>query len=145
MLSHPTEKSQGFKKNDLRLFYTACMRSVIGYAPLEFHFALPKYLSYWPERIHKRALLIICPFEDYHQALTNLGLNTIAEFHDRICKSAFDSIINDSNHKLRKLLQLEFSTSYNLREVRTYTILPCKTNRFKNSFFIYSCIRINTS
>ena len=130
-ISRPTKKSQGFKKTDLCLFYTACTRSVIDYAAPVFHFALPKYLSYEPERIQRRALRIICPLKDYHEALTNLGLPTIAENHDSSCKRTFDTIIKDSEHKIRNLLPPVFSTSCSLREARRYTILRCKTKSLK--------------
>ena len=46
---------------DLRLFYTTCIRSVLDYAVPVFYYSLPKYLTHELERIQKRALAIMCP------------------------------------------------------------------------------------
>jgi len=88
-------------ESDLSRFYTACIRSVIDYAARVFHYALPKYLSNELERIQRRALRIICPYMEYHDALSRLGLPTVAEHHDNICKRTFESIVSASQHKLR--------------------------------------------
>ena len=39
---------------------------------------------------------------------------------------------------LRKLLPPLYKRNYNLRHARTFTLPRCKTNRFKNSFFMAS-------
>ena len=103
-------KRANVSKSDLSRFYTACIRSVLDYAAPVFHYALPKYLLNELERIQKRALRIICPYMEYHHVLSRLGLPTIAEHHDNICKRTFESIVSDSQHKLRKLLPPAFST-----------------------------------
>jgi len=123
-------------ESDLSRSYTACIRSVIDYAAPVFHYALPKYLSNELERTQRRALRIIYPYTEYHQTLSRLGLPTIAEHHDNICKRNFESIGSDSQHKLRKLLPPAFSTRFKLRHPRTYSFPHCKTNRFKNSYLI---------
>ena len=48
-------------KQDLVLFYTSCIRSILTYASPVFFYALPEYLKNELERIQKRALRIICP------------------------------------------------------------------------------------
>ena len=68
---------------------------------------------------------------EYHHALSRLGLPTIALHHDNIYKHTFESIVSDSQHKLRKLLPPAFSTQLNLRRPRTYSLPHCKTNRFE--------------
>ena len=115
-------KRANVSESDLSRFYTACIRSVLDYAAPVFHYALPKYLLNELERIQKRALRIICPYMEYHHALSRLGLPTIAEHHDNICKRTFESIASDSQHKLRKLLPPAFSTRFNLRRPRTYSL-----------------------
>ena len=122
--------------SDLSRIYTACMRSVLDYAAPVFHYALLKYLLNELLCIQRRALCIICPSMEYHHALSRLGLSTIAEHHDNICKRTFESIVSDSQHKLRKPLLPAFSTRFNLRHPRTYSLLHYKTNRFKNSFLM---------
>ena len=65
-------------RTDLGLFYSSCIRSVMDYAILAFHFSLPKYLIQKLERdIQKRAMFIICLGVIYHEALV------IMNFKDR--------------------------------------------------------------
>ena len=65
-------------QKDLRLFYITCVRSVIDYASHVFHNTLPAYLSQELEGVQKRAMRIICPSIEYHQALALMSLPTIA-------------------------------------------------------------------
>ena len=122
-------------------FYTTCVHSVIDYAAPVFHHALPAYLSQELERVQKRAMRIISPDIEYQQALVLMSLPTVAECHRNIYTRTFESIMSDPNHKLRKLLQPLYNSNYNLRHARTFT--RCKTNRFKNSFFMASCRIVN--
>jgi len=132
--------------SDLSRIYTACMHSVLDYAAPVFHYALLKYLLNELCTVHpEKSKSIICPYMEYHHALSRLGLSTIAEHHDNICKRTFKSIVSDSQHKLRKLLPPAFSTRFNLRRLRTYSLLHCKTNRFKNSFLMALCHQADKS
>ena len=81
---------------------------------------------------------IICPGIEYQQALALMSLPTVAEHHHNICTRTFESIMSDPNHKLRNLLPPPYKSNYNLRNARTFTLPRCKTNRFKNSFFMAS-------
>ena len=132
-------------ESDLSHFYTVCIRFVLDNVAPVFHYALPKYLLNELECMQKRALHSICPSMEYHHALSRLGLSTIAEHHDNICKRTFESIVSDSQHKLRKPLLPAFSTRFNLRHPRTYSLLHYKTNRFKNSFLMVSCHQADRS
>ena len=132
-------------ESDLSRFYTARIRSEIDYAAPVFHYALPKYLSNELERIQRRVLRIICPYMEYHPALSRLGLPTIAEQNDNNCKRTLESIVSDSQHKLRKLLLPAFSTRFNQRRPRTYSLPHCETNRFKNRFCMASCHQTDKS
>ena len=114
------------------------MRSVIDYAAQVFHHALPAYLLQELERVQKRAMPIICPGIEYQQALVLMSLPTVVEHHHNICTRMFESIMSNPNHKLRKLLPPLYKSNYNLRHKRTFTVPHCKTNRFKNSFFMAS-------
>ena len=109
----------------------------IDYAARVFHHALPAYLLQELERVQKRAMRIICPGIEYQQALALMSLPTVAEHHHNICTRSFESIMSDPNHKLRKLLPPLYRSNYNLRHERTLTLLCCKTNGFKNSFFLW--------
>ena len=72
-------------------------------------------------------------------------LPTVAEHHHNICKRTFKRIMNDPNHKLRKLLPPLHSSKYDLRHARKFTLPRCKTNRFKNSFIMASSRIVNNS
>ena len=56
-------------KQDLVLFYTSCILSILTYASPVFFSALPEYLKNELERIQKRALRIICPGHCYNDAM----------------------------------------------------------------------------
>ena len=71
-------------------------------------------------------------------ALAVMSLPMVAEHHHNICTRTFESIMSDMNHKLKKLLSPLYKSNYNLRRTRTFTLPRCKTNRFKNSFFMAS-------
>ena len=130
-------------QKDLCLFYITCVRSVIDYAAPRFHHALPAYLLQELERLQKRAMRIICPGIEYLQALALMSLPTVAEHHYNICKRTFVCIMNNPNHKLRKLLPPLHSSKYDLRHAQKFTLPRCKTNRFKNSFIMASSRNVN--
>ena len=135
-------------QKDLCLFYNTCIHSVIDYAVQIFYYALPAYLLQGLEPIQKRAIMrIICHGIEYQQALAQMSLPTVAKHHQNICMCTFECIISDSNHKktLRKLLPPLFKSNYNLRHACTFTLPQCKTNRFKNSFFMASSKIVNNS
>ena len=52
----------------------------------------------------KRAMRIICPGMEYQHVFALSNLPSVAEHHRDICKRTFESVFNDSGHKLRKLL-----------------------------------------
>ena len=91
-------------RTDLGLFCSSCIRSIMDYAVLAFHFSLAKYLMQELERIQKGAMSIICPGENYHEALVIMNFKELATHHDEICESLFHTIVNDNNHRLYKLL-----------------------------------------
>ena len=130
-------------QKDLCLFYITCVRSVIYYAGTVFYYALPAYLMQELGRVQKRAIRIICLGMQYQHALALTNLPPVVENHSDICERTFESIFNDSGHKLRKLLSPLHGGKYNLRHARTFSIPRCKTNRFKNSFIMASCALVN--
>lgn len=85
--------------------YCTTIRSVLEYCAPLFHHALPAYLSEDIERIQKRVLSIILPDMSYQDCLDRLGLPTLKERRNELCKRLFDSIANNSGHKLHNLLQ----------------------------------------
>ena len=55
------------------------------------------------ERIQKRALKIICPELDYHQALSELNLKSLADRRDNMCVQLIKDMSNPQ-HRLHHLL-----------------------------------------
>ena len=131
-------------RTDLGLFYSSCIRSIMDYAVPVFHYSLPKYLMHELERIQKRAMSIICPGHSYHEALDIMNFKELATHHDEICETLFDTIVNDNNHRLYKLLPAPHETTYSLRRARPFYMPRLKTDRFKNSFIMFSCLKANT-
>ena len=134
-------KRANVTRTDLGLFYSSCIRSIMDYAVPAFHFSLPKYLMQELERIQKRAMSIICPGENYHEALVIMNFKELATHHDEICESLFHTIVNDNNHRLYKLLPAPHESTYSLRRARPFNMQRFKTDRFKNRFIIFSCLK----
>lgn len=107
-------------KQDLVLFYTSCIRSILTYAPPVFFYALPEYLKIELERIQKRALRISCPGHCYNDTMVLANIVPISDYILEICKQTFDSIINDSGHRLYGLVQQRGPSQYALRRTRVF-------------------------
>ena len=88
----------------------------------------------------KRALSIICPEKAYRKALELSNIMSINDYIASLCKKTFLSIANDPAHRLHNMLQSSGPSCYNLRCKRRFAIPKCKTERFKNSFLVRSCI-----
>ena len=113
----------------------------MGYAVPAFHFSLPKYLMQEMERIQKRTKSIICPGVSYHKALVIMNFKVLATHHNEICESLFYVMENDNNHRLYKLLPAPHESTYSLRRARPLDKPGFKTDGFKNSFIIFSCLK----
>ena len=122
-------------RTDLGLFYSSCIRSIMDYAVPVFHYSLPRYLMRELEHVQKRsrAMSIICPGHGYHEALDIMNFKELAIHHDEMCETLFDTIVNDNNHRLYKLLTATHETTYSLRRARPFNVPRFKTDRFKNT------------
>ena len=132
-------------RQDLILFYTTCIRSLLTYASPVFFHALPLYLKNELERVEKRALSIICPGQSYKDAIELSNILPINEYITTICSNTFESIVNDPAHCLHSLIPFSGPSRYTLRRKRMFDVPKCKTERFKNSFIVRSCINFNES
>lgn len=121
---------------DLFLFYTTCIRPVMEYACQVFHSG--QYLSDDLENLQKRALRIIHPDLSYNEALSVLETTTLFERRKVLNDRLFKDIVENSSHKLSKLLPPRNTSTANLRKRRLFQLPICKTNRFKNSFIPYN-------
>ena len=133
-------KRANVARHELILFYTSCISSVMTYASPAFFYALPLYLKKDLENVEKWALSIICPGLAYRKALELSNIMSINDYIASLCKKTFLSIANDPAHRLHNTLQSSGPSCYNLRCKRRFAIPKCKTERFKNSFLVRSCI-----
>ena len=78
--------------NDIVNFYCTTIRPVLEHCAPVFHYALPAYLNEDIDRIHKRAISIISPAMSYRECLDSLGLPTLYDRRNGLCRQLFDSI-----------------------------------------------------
>ena len=117
---------------DIVLFYTSCVRSVMDYAVQAFYHALPQYLKNDLILLEKRAISIINPHVDYLEAGEVLNMKLIEEHHNFLCKNLFDKIVNNANHKLGNLLPKKHYSCYGLRNEHKFDLPQFKTYIRKN-------------
>ena len=113
-----------------------CVRSILEYTSPVFHRALPSYLSEVLERLQKRAMRIIYPALSDNDALELTGLPTSFNRREAIAANLFNEICENPAHSLHKLLPDICTSTYPLRNQRTFIAPRCKTERCKNSFII---------
>lgn len=121
-------------RDDIVNFYCTTIRSVLEYCAPVFHHALPAYLNEDLERIQKRVLSIISPDMSYQDCLDSLGLSSLEERRNDLCRKLFDSIATNPEHKLHHLLPSKNEPSYKLRRQRTFNLPRSNTDRFRRSF-----------
>ena len=83
------------------------------------------------------------PGIDYSDALVSAELPSIERYNENICKKTFNSILNDKSNRLRNLLPSAHKPSYSLRRCRRFETPRWKTNRFRDTFLMKSCIEHN--
>ena len=95
--------------NDIVNFYCTTIRPVLEYCAPVFHHALPAYLNEDIERIQKRALSIISCTCHVISGMSNdsLGLPTLYDRRNGLCRQLFDSSAINPRHMLYHLLQQE--------------------------------------
>ena len=128
---------------DLVLFYATCRRSILVYAAPVFFYTLAKYLQCDLKRVQKRALSIICPSLSYDEALNEAGIPTIISYCEDICDKVFNAALGNKDNKLNKLLTEANKAPYLLRNHRHFALPKWKTDRFKNTFILSSCLKYN--
>ena len=64
---------------------------------------------------------IICPGHSCHKSLNIKNFKELATHHEEICETLFDTIGNNNNHRLYKLLPAPHETT-SLRRVRPFNI-----------------------
>ncbi len=129
---------------DILQFYTVCIRPILEYASIVFHYSLPKYLSDEIERVQKRVLRIVYPNLHYEDALIEARMESLYARRQIACNKLFNQILNKPNHKLSNLIpKIDTSLNYQLRNNKKIHVPKFYTERFKNSYVIASCLNIN--
>ena len=83
---------------------------------------------------------IIFPGVSYHETLV-MNFKELATHYDKISETLSDTIVNDNNHCLYKLLPAPHETTYSLRRARPFNMPRFKTDRFNNCFIISSFLK----
>ena len=91
----------------------------------------------------KGALSIICPSLSYDEALNEAGIPTIISYCEDICDKVFNAALGNKDNKLNKLLTEANKAPYLLRNHRHFALPKWKTDRFKNTFILSSCLKYN--
>ena len=83
---------------------------------------------------------IICPGLPYQETIELVNIVPIVDFITGLCSNTFDTIIKDPEQRLNRLIQFSGPSRYALRCNRRFVVPKYKTDRFRNSFIIRSCI-----
>ena len=75
--------------NDIVNFYSTTIRPALEYCAPVFHHTLPGYLNEDIERIQKRVLTIILTDMPSRECLDGLGLQTLYDRHNELCRQLF--------------------------------------------------------
>ena len=107
------------------------------------HTNLTRYILFdYIELIQKRAMKSIYPGQSYADVLQRMGLLTLKERRDLLCKLYFNKI-KISSHKLNHLLPEIRNIEYdNIRPYNVYPLPRTRTNRYRNSLTpwgLYNC------
>ena len=96
-------KKSGASTRDLIMYYTAIIRSALEYACQAWHGGIMKTQSDSLENQQKRALKIVLPVKPYDQAREEVGLDTLENRRDNLCRKFYHDMCNNE-HKLHHLL-----------------------------------------
>ena len=84
-----------------------------------------------------------CPSLSYDEALNEAGIPTIISYCEDICDKVFNAALGNKDNKLNKLLTEANKAPYLLRNHRHFALPKWKTDRFKNTFILSSCLKYN--
>ena len=134
-------KRAGINQSNLVSVFLSIIRPVLEYACPVWHTNLPTYLSDSIELIQKRAMKSIYPGQSYADVLQCMGLPTLNERRELLCKLYFNKI-KISSHKLNHLLPDIRNIEYDIRQCNVYPLPRTRTNRYRNSLIpwgLYNC------
>ena len=103
---------------------------------LKTHYRLVQVVA-----IPTRAMKSIYPGQSYADVLQCMGLPTLNERRELLCKLYFNKI-KISSHKLNHLLPEIRNIEYDIRQCNVYPLPRTRTNRYRNSLIpwgLYNC------
>ena len=135
-------KRFGASSEHLLHVYKTVIRPIVEYACQCWHPGLTKELSHEIESIQKRALRIIVPeCESYEVALSKCELLSLENRRLELCTNYFRKMQN-SDHKLFKLLPDIRECKYSLRNCAKYALPKVRTSRGKHRFVTWSLFNL---
>ena len=96
------------------------------------------YLKNNLERVQKRALAIIHPCIEYSEALSRAGFPTVSNYNQSVWNKTINSTVNDEGN-----LPAVNKQTYSFRRNRRFNIRKWKTDRFRSTFLMSSCLENN--
>ena len=104
-----------------------------------WHTSLTKNDTEILKNIQKRAMSILFPGINYHEALKIVKLPSLSIRRDLLCKTFFMQVSKPES-KLNYLLEKRNEHSYDLRHNQIYKIEILRTERYKKSFIMHSLV-----
>jgi hypothetical protein len=135
-------KRSGVSLFHLLQVYFALIWSLLDYCCPAWHSSLTINLSDKIERVQKRTMWIIYPTLSYGAALDQAKCSTLRARCDGLCIKTFDKL-RQPNSRLNRLIPPPQANKHNcnLKYENRLTLFPCKTDRFKKSFFPTMCFQ----
>ena len=84
---------------------------------------------------------IISPDSSYGECLDSLGLPTLYDARNELCRQLFDSIDINPGHKLYHMLSPRKQFSYNLRGQKSYNICQVPIRNVSDALSFMLCSR----
>ena len=140
-------KRQWSTPSDLLQIYSSLIGSVLEYCCPVWYSSLPVHLSDRIERVQKRALrVIIYPVLRYHEALITSGYTELRIRRDELCSKTFEKIKRPES-RLNHLIPVTWACAHrrSLCFSDRPSLMKCRTERFKKSFFPVMCLRAHKS
>ena len=121
------------------MFYKSVIVPITKYACPAWHTSLTKHDAEILENIQKRAMSVIFPGLNYHDALKTSKLPTLSTRRDLLCKACFMHVSNPE-HKLNYLLEKRHGRPYELRHNQKFIIEIPHTECYKDSCIMHSLV-----
>jgi hypothetical protein len=130
-------KRQGLNREGLKTFYLSNIRTLLTYASCAWFLLCSKQNQQLLEQVQKHATRIILPaVEGYQERLQTLGMVTVEDFTMTTSQSYFSSVMANPDHPLHGRLSFNTGRTSSWRP-KTFRPPRCRTEKRKNSFFIY--------